>query len=86
MRAVPQWQVVIVEDPFGDDLDDLNPDGLMVKTEQQIQSFLMSEIPEGITTKAEGFVTDDLPIPDHTTRCVFLSQTFAKCFPVLMVH
>jgi predicted membrane chloride channel (bestrophin family) len=46
--------VVIVEDPFGDDLDDLNPDGLLVKTEQQIQSFLMSEIPEGITSKVSG--------------------------------
>jgi predicted membrane chloride channel (bestrophin family) len=33
--------VVIVEDPFGDDLDDLNPDGLLVKTEQQIQSCLI---------------------------------------------
>ena len=29
--------VRIVEDPFGDDLDDLNPDGLLVKTQAQMQ-------------------------------------------------
>jgi hypothetical protein len=37
--------VRIVEDPFGDDLDDLNPDGLLVKTETQCQSFLLAVAP-----------------------------------------
>jgi predicted membrane chloride channel (bestrophin family) len=37
--------VRIVEDPFGDDLDDLNPDALLMKTEQQFQSFLLAMCP-----------------------------------------
>lgn len=36
--------VRIVENPFGDDLDDLNEDALLVKTEQQMQIFLLAEV------------------------------------------
>lgn len=35
----------IVENPFGDDLDDLNEDALLTKTEYQVQTILLTEDP-----------------------------------------
>lgn len=45
--------VRIVEGPFGDDLDDLNEDALLVKTEHQIQTFLLAEVDEDPNEVAE---------------------------------
>jgi hypothetical protein len=53
--------VRIVEDPFGEDLDDLNPDALLWTTEKTLQAYLVSrEAPTGLIRKARaGFSFQD---------------------------
>jgi hypothetical protein len=41
--------VKIVEDPFGEDLDDLNPDSLLMKTDWQMATLLQMQIPQSLS-------------------------------------